>query len=147
MSCKHESGNDPCSRDKYKNCVVGLRQASQRWQHAHPERAIQKDLNWRKSNPKGAMNKDRRAQLARCCFTESLYEQRLREQRSKCAICKRAKKDCGTGKGKGLVPDHNHATNKPRGLLCSACNKALGFFGDDVESLQAAIKYLKHWKS
>lgn len=39
--------------------------------------------------------------------------------------------------------DHCHTTNKIRGLLCKNCNRALGFFKDDISLLQKAIVYLK----
>lgn len=42
-----------------------------------------------------------------------------------------------------LSIDHDHKTNKIRGILCNACNKALGGFQDDVQYLKNAIKYLK----
>ena len=40
--------------------------------------------------------------------------------------------------------DHCHKTGKVRGLLCDSCNKALGLFKDNVESLNKAIEYLKN---
>jgi len=42
-----------------------------------------------------------------------------------------------------LCIDHDHQTNKIRGLLCNKCNKALGLFGDNVSILKEAIKYLE----
>jgi hypothetical protein len=51
-----------------------------------------------------------------------------------CEICGRIQK---------LEVDHNHATGKVRGLLCSRCNGALGQFCDNVELLQKAIAYLE----
>lgn len=42
-----------------------------------------------------------------------------------------------------LSVDHNHETGKIRGLLCGHCNKALGGFNDNIDTLKSAIKYLK----
>jgi hypothetical protein len=41
------------------------------------------------------------------------------------------------------VIDHCHITGKVRGLLCSKCNKALGLFSDNLNTLEQALKYLK----
>jgi hypothetical protein len=38
--------------------------------------------------------------------------------------------------------DHDHETNKVRGLLCNSCNKALGLFKDSPNILNQAINYL-----
>lgn len=43
--------------------------------------------------------------------------------------------------------DHCHKTNKVRGLLCSACNKGLGFFKENPIHLANAIKYLHDTKT
>src|SRR5437588_8384584 len=58
-------------------------------------------------------------------LTKLEYQEVLVKQHGGCAIC---------GSTPGLRPlnvDHDHTTNKVRGLLCSACNSELGMFRDD----------------
>lgn len=63
------------------------------------------------------------------------YNTMVKKQNHKCLIC--------NIKAKKLVIDHCHNTGKVRGLLCNACNMALGSFDDSVEKLNRAIKYLE----
>lgn len=39
--------------------------------------------------------------------------------------------------------DHDHKTNKVRGILCTNCNRGLGHFQDNILNLKNAVKYLK----
>lgn len=48
---------------------------------------------------------------------------------------------CGTLNDLHL--DHDHSSGAYRGFLCSAHNKGLGFFRDNVDHLAAAIEYLQ----
>lgn len=59
-------------------------------------------------------------------------------QGSVCAICKSPQND----RKVGLHADHDHTTNEIRGILCLKCNAGLGYFKDNVEILNNAIKYL-----
>jgi hypothetical protein len=43
-----------------------------------------------------------------------------------------------------LCVDHDHSNGKIRGLLCVKCNSALGFLGDNVNTLYNLINYLNH---
>jgi len=48
-----------------------------------------------------------------------------------------------------LSIDHNHNTNKVRGLLCHKCNSAIGMLNTDnlgILNLEKAIKYLNYSK-
>ena len=69
-------------------------------------------------------------------ITLEQYHELLKIQNNVCAIC--LKPD----KSKNLAVDHCHQSNKIRGLLCSKCNRALGYFHDDPILLTKAADYL-----
>lgn len=67
------------------------------------------------------------------------------DQVGRCLICEdELPKDT-----KHIHVDHCHKTNITRGLLCAHCNKGLGFFKDNIQTLEKAISYLKgeHFKN
>lgn len=66
------------------------------------------------------------------------YEQLIKAQGGGCAICGRTKEP----DGRKLSIDHDHATGLTRGVLCYACNKALGLFYDKKDLLLNAHNYL-----
>ena len=67
------------------------------------------------------------------------YDLMLQEQNDGCAICGRKASEERFGV---LSVDHCHDTGRVRGLLCEKHNMALGMFGDDIELLNEAIRYL-----
>lgn len=71
------------------------------------------------------------------------YLELLSTQNYKCAICN---KNC-SDLNKKLSVDHDHITNNVRGLLCGKCNMGLGYFNDNKELLNNAIKYLSNNQS
>lgn len=88
-------------------------------------------------------NKERRIITARKCnlkikygLTIEEYNGMLKEQDYRCLICHNKQET------KMLAVDHNHTTNKIRGLLCTNCNTIIGLAHDDVNILESAIKYL-----
>jgi recombination endonuclease VII len=70
-------------------------------------------------------------------LTLAAFDSLLAGQGGKCAICRT-----------GLPPkshwhvDHSHKNGHVRGILCSFCNRGLGCFRDDPESLARAAQYL-----
>lgn len=67
-----------------------------------------------------------------------------------CPICYSSADDLAdTGNRNHSSPwalDHDHQTGKIRGWLCHPCNRALGGFKDDEDTLRRAIIYLKDAK-
>jgi len=67
-------------------------------------------------------------------ITRSDLDDLLESQRGLCAICERRT---------AVHVDHDHATGRVRGVLCFACNVALGHLQDDVALFRKAIGYLE----
>lgn len=63
------------------------------------------------------------------------FNQMLRDQGEACYICH--------VKGNDLHVDHDHATDRVRGLLCWRCNKGLGVYRDNIPALRRAVEYLE----
>lgn len=79
--------------------------------------------------------------LAQCRargLTVEQYAEMLAAQGGRCAICGKTPE----AQGYRLAIDHDHETGENRGLLCWACNSGLGKLGDNVEGLEAALRYL-----
>jgi hypothetical protein len=62
----------------------------------------------------------------------------LRKQKKKCAVCKKSLKKTSF--------DHNHKTNKWRGVVCPRCNTGLGFI-EAPGFVKQATTYLKKWEN
>lgn len=69
-------------------------------------------------------------------ITRKEWNALLENQSGACAAC-------GCVPEKTLQVDHDHATGKIRGLLCGACNLALGMLNDSVTRIDNLAKYLR----
>lgn len=67
------------------------------------------------------------------------WQYRFEEQHGCCAICGMHQSELK----RSLRVDHDHKTNKVRGLLCNNCNRVLGLLHDDCVVLQNALDYLR----
>lgn len=63
------------------------------------------------------------------------YNKMYKQQQGKCAIC--------YNHLNVLCVDHDHNTNRVRGLLCGPCNTALGMLKDNSQLCLNMIKYLE----
>lgn len=98
-------------------------------------------------------SKERRFKTNKCSrlvqqfgLTYKAYLNMSEAQGHKCAIC--GEEETGShNRGKYEVPltlsvDHDHETGAVRALLCGKCNKGLGLFRDDIETIKKALAYL-----
>lgn len=93
-------------------------------------------------SPECKVNRRRRLELLeKYGITLEEYEALWTQQRGLCAVCEGPL--LTRSKDRFACVDHCHTTGAVRGLLCDACNLAMGQFGDDVERLRAAVRYLE----
>ncbi len=79
-----------------------------------------------------------------------LLQAMLEAQNGRCAICRKSWAECKAAKRVRheamflhyLYVDHDHQSGRVRGLLCNACNTAIGLFEEDPARLGAAAAYL-----
>lgn len=95
---------------------------------------------WRQANEDKQKAQNHRDRLKKYGLTSEDYERLLEEQGGRCPICHVTEGTDGYGE---WSIDHDHDTGFVRGLLCGHCNRALGLFRDDPESLRRAASYLE----
>jgi hypothetical protein len=133
---------------------------AKKWRLANPERALELNRRWQAANRAKTRAAARRflAQhpgytrlrtLRKYGLSPAEYDAMLAAQAGLCAACGGAETSLHpkTGKPKRLSVDHCHATGRVRGLLCKACNFAIGHAADDPERLIAAAEYLRRHRS
>lgn len=91
------------------------------YHHKNKEKWISRQRGWR----------------LKCVYdiTEEQYKEMLLLQDGKCMICGKEHTDTS----KGLHIDHDHSTGKIRGLLCSRCNGALGWYEKCKEKIESYL--------
>ena len=97
--------------------------------------------DWWKS-PAGKLQA-KKQRLKQYGLTTDEYDALYEAQDGKCAIC--GASSGWKANGGQLVIDHCHESGEVRGLLCPPCNRGLGQFDDDLESLFNAMKYI--WRA
>jgi hypothetical protein len=108
----------------------GVRERQNQWSRA-----------WRKANPTSSLSS---AMKHKYGITLERYNEILQKQGGVCAICGglNAHPHRWGGVTTRLTIDHCHSTGRVRGLLCGACNVAIGMLKDNPTLVQAALVYL-----
>jgi hypothetical protein len=120
--CHHE-GIKARNRKYREDNLEDRRAAARAWHKAHPDRV--RAARYKK---KYGLTANEASQLV------------IDQQNGVCAAC-------GGNRSKhALCVDHNHTTEKIRGLLCKKCNLALGHMEENSEWLQNLADYIKSFE-
>ncbi len=124
-------------------CVICVNKIQQAKRAANPEiRKVEHDKAKaeRKNKSEKTILLDRKTRCRRLGLKDEIDKIiPLFDTQKECLICKNP---CDQ-----LCIDHDHATGKFRGLICTRCNHGLGHFKDNIDTLLEAIEYLKKSRS
>jgi hypothetical protein len=133
---RQKGASTPCSRcgstDRYPRgksgggggCVPCTKRTANEWHRA------------KKASPDAEeyqRNKTFKARLNKYKIDEALLASMVEKQSGLCAICRSER---------ATHIDHDHATDRVRGLLCLGCNAGIGQLRESIAILEAAIRYL-----
>ena len=118
---------------------------SKKWKEENPEYNRE---NAKKNYHKDIVTKRKKELSRKKGLALEVYENMVLECDNKCHICNKpeTRKMRSGGVSGNLSIDHCHKTNVIRGLLCHACNTAIGKFKDDIQLLYKAIEYLRKYE-
>ena len=98
---------------------------------------------YRENNRSTVTDKQRASDLKKYGITPEEFDRLYRLQNGVCAVCRQPETSTRLGKLKSLAVDHDHETNKVRGLLCAKHNMGVGMFNDNPVLLRATADYLE----
>ncbi len=93
----------------------------------------------------GAKSRLAERELAKYGLTVEAFREMEKRQCGKCAVCHRTPEEVDGHRSRRLYVDHCHDTGAIRGLLCSRCNTAIGYFEHCPERLMSAAHYLQQF--
>jgi hypothetical protein len=96
-------------------------------------------VNYKPPNWSG-LEKDDNNMRVKYGISKKQFTELLEFQGGGCALCAKPIEKLR----RRMNIDHDHITNKVRGILCSGCNTGLGHLGDSVEGLKKALYYLEN---
>lgn len=102
------------------------------WRGKNKKRIRDNNVRWRLANKERIY---RRYVKRVYGISEEDYEEMLRAQDGKCAICR--------NRVERMLVDHCHRSKRNRGLLCVLCNGIIGMARDKESILLSAINYLR----
>ena len=142
-SSKHKflviDGAKPVYKDNYEWSLGLVQQREDESDTDFKKRYVK---HWRKRNEVRCQDASLKKHYG---MTIDEYEKMYDKQKGLCFICGNPETtQCNNGKSRKLAVDHCHKTGKIRGLLCTSCNRGLGYFQDSIDLLTKATEYLRN---
>ncbi|KKL86958.1 hypothetical protein LCGC14_1939530 [marine sediment metagenome] len=131
-------GCKSCGKEQCRGYLLKNRIKLNKQQNARYHKRYQSDAEYRKA--RRLRGRASRFGMSVDDYVE-MYDSLIKKQNGCCAICGRHQ----AGLGKAFDVDHCHKTMKIRGLLCNACNTALGSMGDEPVRLRRAADYIEEF--
>ncbi len=142
--CKIEKQHSDYHKDLRKNggirnrCKACCKAETNSWREKNKAHYNNYTAMWRSKNP----DKQHATEIKRLYgLSIEKYNEMLLAQDLKCKIC--GKQHDSSRKRGRLYVDHCHDSNQIRGLLCGACNSAIGYFNHNIEIIKKSILYLQ----
>lgn len=138
ISATQKCCSKECEQINHKNWIKINKKKLDKWKQKYYHKPKIKKIMLERSKKYQKSIKGRVTKIKnRYKITREEYELLIKNN-SKCKICNR---EWSEDVRKSI--DHNHQTNRIRGLLCLNCNTLLGHAHDNIETLKNAIKYLE----
>jgi|SRR5881394_3807392 len=117
-STKNGKTNPEYSHEWYEKNKIRHQKLVRKWRRNNPEKTKAIKLKYEQNHPDRVKNGYLKRKYG---ISLKDHQNLVEKQDNKCAICSREFK---------RIPyvDHNHTTNKVRGLLCNRCNVFLGWY-------------------
>jgi Recombination endonuclease VII len=96
---------------------------------------------WHRDHPEEMAARELRRCARRIGLDPRVIEEHFKNHPGVCDACGRTTTDTSR-RCYRLSIDHDHDTGKFRGVICSPCNRAIGFADDDPARLRALADYL-----
>lgn len=130
-----------------KTCKKGLHQYDAKYK-ACPKCKLARDGLKKKEHPPSKAKRQQYSLKSDYGLTIDQFTDMLNKQNNCCAICRKPETAINyrDGKVRNLSVDHCHKTGKVRKLLCSNCNRVLGFVKENISTLESFILYLKEYE-
>lgn len=149
--------NVPVARRRTANCAkcgalkILLRSGASRCLACHNRWG----RNYYRANPVRRLKQRESYVFRKYGVSMALLIELLQRQDGRCAICATRWEECRSAKRvhheivflQSLYVDHDHRTKAVRGLLCNACNTAIGLLRERPGRLLQALFYLEGFKT